>query len=451
MENIGMPGIVAKSEKKQPDQVFETADEVAAFLDRLWPLPRSITGEGVRASHDILGEILPLHRIEVPSGTRCFDWTVPKEWIVREAYVVTPTGERILDFGENNLYLVNYSMPFRGRMTRQELDSRLFSLPDMPEAVPYRTSYYKEDWGFCISQKQRDSLAEGEYEVVVDSDLVDGSMTISECVLPGETEKEVLLSTYTCHPSMANNELSGPLVTALLARRLTALPRRRLTYRFVFQPETIGAIATLQRIGDHLRENLVAGYVVSCVGDVGSFTYKRSRRGDTLADRACEYILATSGHPFEIIDFHPMGSDERQYCSPGFDLPVGVLTRSLPATYPQYHTSLDNRDAISFEAICESIDMYYRLCLLLDRNRVYQNQVMYGEPHLSKYDLYPTLGGSADTRFEVGDILWLMSLADGSRDLLAIAERSGSEFDRLAELAQRCVEAGLLKAEEVEA
>jgi aminopeptidase-like protein len=441
--------MVIKVGKERPDRTFETADEVAAFFDRLWPLPRSITGEGVRASHDILGEIVPLQRTEIPSGTRCFDWTVPKEWIVREAYVVTPTGERILDFSENNLHLVNYSMPFRGRMTRRELDSRLFSLPSMPEAIPYRTSYYKEDWGFCISQNQRDSLAEGEYEVVVDSNLVDGSMTISECVFPGETEKEVLLSTYTCHPSMANNELSGPLVTAFLARRLAALPRRRLTYRFIFQPETIGAIATLHRIGDHWKQLLVAGYVISCVGIPGPFTYKKSRRGDTLADRACNYILANPSHPFEIIDFHPTGSDERQYCSPGFDLPVGLLTRGLPATYPQYHTSLDNRDVISFEAICESVDMCYRLCLLLDSNCIYQNQVMYGEPHLSKYDLYPTLGGSADARFGVEDILWLMSLADGSRDLLAIAERSGLEFDRLAELAKRCVEVGLLKAEEV--
>ena len=434
--------------KEQPDRVFETPDEVAAYFDRLWPLPRSITCEGVRASHDILGEIVPLQRTEIPSGTRCFDWMIPKEWIVREAYVVTPAGDRILDFSENNLHLVSYSMPFRGRMTLQELDSRLFSLPHMPEAVPYRTSYYKEDWGFCISQNQRDSLAEGEYEVVVDSDLVNGSMTMSECVLPGETKQEVLISTYTCHPSMANNELSGPLVAAFLARRLAALPKRHLTYRFVFQPETIGAIATLQRIGDHLRKNLVAGYVVTCVGDTGNFSYKRSRRGDTLADRACEHILANSGGPAKITDFRPMGSDERQYCSPGFDLPVGVLSRSEPGTYPHYHTSLDNRDVISFEAICESIDMYYRLCLLLESNRVYRSQVMYGEPHLSKYDLYPTLGGSADAYFEVGDILWLMSLADGSRDLLAVAERSGSEFGRLVELAQRCVEAGLMKEEE---
>ena len=424
-----------------------TPAEIASYFDRLWSLPRSITGDGVRKTHDILGEILPLERIEIPSGTKCFDWTVPKEWAVREAYVMSPKGERLFDFAENNLHLLNYSAPFRGKMSLRELDGHLYSLPEMPDAIPYRTSYYEEKWGFCLSQNQRDTLVDGEYEVVVDTELIDGSLTISECVLPGETKDEVLISTYTCHPSMANNELSGPLVAAFLGRFLASLPKRRLTYRFVFLPETIGSIAYLHRCGGHLKDHLAAGYVVTCVGDCGNFTYKRSRRGGTLADRACEYLLSQTDKSFSVRDFAPFGSDERQYCSPGFDLPVGALMRSAPGDYPQYHTSLDNREAVSFEAMAESVDLYTRLCLTLDGNRRYLNQVMFGEPQLGKYGLYPGTGGQNATIPDTADILWLLSLADGNNDLIAIAEKSGVDFDVLASIAERCLEAGLLKEE----
>lgn len=259
----------------------ESIEEIERLLDRLWPILRSITGDGVRETLTILSEVAPLCRIEVASATKVFDWTVPPEWVVREAYVLTPKGERILNVRENNLHLLNYSAPFRGTLSRAQLDAHLHSLPEQPLAIPYITSYYERRWGFCVSQHQRDQLPEGDYEVVIDTEHIQGSLSIGEAVLPadGDSEGEVLISTYTCHPSLANNELSGPLVAAFLHRRLSRWPSRRLTYRFVFAPETIGAVAYLSLRGEHLRESLLAGYVVTCVGAGDRYTLKRSRRG----------------------------------------------------------------------------------------------------------------------------------------------------------------------------
>lgn len=426
--------------------VRETPAEVAGYFDRLWPLLRSLTGEGVRKTHDILGELVPLERLEIPSGTICFDWTVPPEWVCREAYVIAPDGRRVLDVRDHTLHLVNYSMAFRGTLSREQLDEHLHSLPDMPDAIPYVTSYYEPRWGFCLTQRTRDELSEGNYQVVVDTEHVAGSMTISHAVLPGETADEVLISTYTCHPSLANNELSGPLLAAFLYRRLDALPRRRLTYRFVWLPETIGSLAYLARYGEHLRERLVAGYVASCVGDGGTFTYKRSRRGNSLADRAVEYVLARIGdrRP-RLLDFEPIGSDERQYCSPGFDLPMGLLGRSIYGTYREYHTSLDNRDFISFEALAESVDVYLAVLGVLDANATYRRTVPYGEPQLGRRGLYPTLGGPRQRDEQLAALLWLLNLADGQHDLLAMAERSGIELPALDRAARNCLEAGLIQ------
>lgn len=419
-------------------------DEIEQYFDRLWPILRSITGEGVRRTHDILSELVPFERIEVPTGTQVFDWTVPREWVVREAYVVRPDGERILDVRENNLHLLNYSAPFRGRVSRRELDEHLYSLPDKPDAIPYVTSYYNERWGFCVRHAERERLPDGEYEVVADTELVDGSMTLSEAVLPGESDREVLISTYTCHPSLANNELSGPLVAAFLFRRLAALERRRYTYRFVFLPETIGSITYLSLRGEHLREKLVAGYVVTCIGDPGPFTYKFSKRSDTLADRAAEFVIrrhAPDGAQF--LPFFPTGSDERQYCSPGFNLPVGSITRTIYARYPEYHTSLDNRDFISFRAMAESVDLYFEVCRVVDGNRRFRNLSPYGEPQLGKRGLYAPVGHA------LGDlnlaVLWVLTYSDGEHDLIDIAERSGLPFALIVEAAVRCQEQGLLE------
>lgn len=427
----------------EPPGPPETPEEIAHYFDRLWPLLRSITGDGVRQSHDILAELVPLERLEVPSGTAVFDWTVPKEWVVREAYVVTPDGRRILDVRDNTLHLLNYAAPFRGELSRSQLDAHLYSLPEQPEAIPYVTSYYAPRWGFCLPHSQRRSLPEGQYQVVVDTAHIDGSLTLSETVLPGESDEEVLLSSYTCHPSLANNELSGPLVAAFLYRRLAHWSRRRLSYRFVFLPETIGSLAYLQLRGEQLKRHLVAGYVVTCAGDDAPFTYKRSRRGDSLADRAALHVLAALKDA-RVRDFFPEGSDERQYCSPGFNLPVGSLMRSVYGTYPEYHTSLDNRDFVSFTAMQGSVNVYERILRALDLNKTYRNLSPFGEPNLGKRGLYPSRG-TAQPKERVSATLWLLNLSDGEHDLLRIAELSGIDLTVLDAVAQDCLRAELLE------
>lgn len=423
-----------------------TPVEIAGYYDRLWPLLRSITGDGVRKTHDILSEIIPLERYEIPTGTTVFDWQIPKEWVVRQAHLTDPGGRRILDVWGNNLHLLNYSIPFRGTVTRAELEEHLYSLPELPEAIPYVTSYYAPRWGFCLSQRQRESLPDGDYEVVIDTDHIDGSLTLGEAVLPGEEKGEVLLSTYTCHPSLANNELSGPLVTAFLYRRLAALKRRRLTYRFVFLPETIGSLAYLNMRGEHLREHLVAGYVVTCAGDSGPYTYKRSRIGDSVADLAAVHVLCSNAAIEKtVLDFFPdRGSDERQYCSPGFNLPVGSLMRTMYGQYPQYHTSLDNRDFISFEAMCETINLYYQIMLVLEMNITYRNLMPFGEPQLGRRGLMPTVASRGGPQ-ETAAIRWLLNFSDGENDLLSISARSGLGMGLLHLAAQKCLEAHLLE------
>ena len=422
----------------------ETTAELERSFDRLWPLLRSITGDGLRASLEILAEVLPLQRIEVPSGTAVFDWTVPQEWRVHAAYVVAPSGERILDVAVNNLHLVNYSISFRGTLSRAKLDEHLHSLPEQPQAIPYVTSYYAPRWGFCLPHEQRCALGDGDYEVVVDTEHFDGSLSIGEAVLPGSEPREVLFSSYLCHPSMANNELSGPLVTAYLYRRLAAMPERRHTYRFVLAPETIGSLSYLNVRGEHLRERLIAGYVITCVGIDVPFVYKRSRRGDSLADRAALGVLAQRQQEFRDLEFFPDGgSDERQYCSPGFNLPVGSVIRAVYGTYPQYHTSLDSKTLISFDALQETIDVCEELVAALEQNRSFKRVTPYGEPQLGRHGLYPTLG-TRDASRVVSALMWLLNYADGEHDLLWIASRSGHSVNELAAAAAQAHDAGLV-------
>jgi aminopeptidase-like protein len=426
----------------------DLAPDIARVFDRLWPLMRSLTGEGVRATHDILGEIAPLRRIEVPTGTQVFDWTVPQEWIVREAYVIDPAGHRILDVRDHTLHLLNYCAPFRGEVTRAELDEHLHSSPDQPDAIPYVTSYHEHRWGMCLPHRQRLALPEGRYQVVIDTAFADGALTISEAVLEGESRMEVLFSVDTCHPSMANNELSGPLVAAFLCRMLSKQPRR-LTYRFVFLPETIGSLAYLQLRGSLFRERLLAGYVLTCIGLDKPLTYKRSRRGHSLADRAAEYALGRGeGAPAEVIDFTPasFSSDERQYCSPGFNLPVGAISRGRIGEFPEYHTSRDNRDLVSFASMSQTVHALAGICDVLDANVTFKNLLPSGEPQLSKRGLYPTLGAPRDRRAAIDATMWVLNQSDGGHDLLAIAERSGIDIHVLAERARACREAGLLAA-----
>jgi len=418
----------------------ESASDIEAVFDRLWPLPRSLTGPGVRASLDILSELHPLERLEVPSGIRVFDWTVPDEWRVASAYLVAPDGRRVADFQDNNLHLVGYSRPFRGRMALAELQAHLHSLPDRPTAIPYRTSYYEPRWGFCLADSQRRTLPEGEYEVVVDTELKPGSLTIGEAVLRGETDAEILLSTYVCHPSLANNELSGPLALAFLMRRLAARPRRRLSYRFVFLPETIGSIAYLSLRGDHLKRRCRGGYVVTCCGDAGAFTYKRSRRGDVASDRVVRRVLG--GKPHEIIPFRPdEASDERIYNSPGFELPIGSLMRTMYGRYPEYHTSLDDKSVISFPALQETVDVLEAAVDRFEARRCFRPGAG-PEPQLGRRGLYPS---GPDAWPQISRQYWLLHYADGEHDIEDIAEMSGHSASDLRSTLESLISAGLIR------
>lgn len=398
--------------------------EIENYFDRLWPICRSITGNGLRESLKIIQELVPLKLHEVPTGTAVFDWEIPKEWNISEAYIITPEGKRIADLAVNNLHVVNYSIPVNREISFGELKKHLHYIEEMPDAIPYITSYYKETWGFCVSYNEFKTLnEEGTYKVVINSSLTNGSLTYGECVLEGETEEEILFSTYLCHPSMANNELSGPLVQAFLYRQIAALPVRKYTYRFVFAPETIGVIAFLDRVGMHLKEKLIAGYVLTCCGDNGSFVYKQTKNPGSLTDKVAQHILKHQSVPFEVIPFSVGGSDERQYCSPGFNLPVGSLTRSMYQRYKEYHTSLDNKSFISFDAIKQTISVYLKFVEAFELNNTYTNVIPYCEPQLGKRGLYPSSVGPTDQRTALHRMMHLITWCDGENDLLSISEK----------------------------
>lgn len=418
------------------------------YFDRLWPICRSLAGSGFRESLDILGEVIPTTRLRFPTGMSVFDWTVPKEWVPRDAYFVDPRGVKHAQFKEHNLHLLGYSAPFAGRMPLSELKQHLFSLPEQPAAIPYLTSYYRERWGFCLSHDELQSLPNGEYDVVVDTALVEGHIEVGEAVLPGHTDDEILFTTYLCHPSLANNELSGPLVLAFLYEQLAARADRRYTYRFAVMPETIGAICYLHERGDYLRRHLTAGYVLTCIGDAGPITYRSSRRGNTVADRAASLVLRGHG-AHEILPFDAFeGSDEKQFCSPGFDLPVGSVMRTRNYRYPEYHTSLDNKALISFPAMRVVIDVLLRITSALEANTMWANTVKFGEPQLGKRGLYSSLGGDHDLQQSTRALLWVLNLADGTRDLLAIAEQSGLALDLVSAAAAELARTGLLERHE---
>lgn len=392
------------------------------LLHRLFPICRSITGEGIRRTLRIIQEYVPLQFATIPSGAEIFDWQVPLEWNIRDAYVKNSEGERVIDFRKSNLHVVSYSAPVRRRMTFGELSQHLHSLPSQPDAIPYLTSYFEEDWGFCLTHRQLTEMVDDEYEVCIDSRFDQGGIELGECVLSGETDQEILFSTYCCHPSMANNELSGPIALALLYDYLSSLPTRRHTFRFYFGPETIGALAFLHLRGNHLIRKLTAGLVVTCCGDRGGFTYKKVRRPDNALDKAVLHALKHSQTPHTIVPFTPTGSDERQYCSPGFNLPVGSLMRSMYRTYPEYHTSLDNLDYVSASSLVETVRVCANIVHVLENNLAYENLRPFGEPHLSKYGLHATLGGQKDQDLRSRRIRHLLNYSDSKHDLVDIAE-----------------------------
>ncbi|WP_433250249.1 DUF4910 domain-containing protein [Streptosporangium sp. CA-135522] len=420
--------------------------EMHALVERLYPLCRSITGDGVRRTLEIVGESVPLRIHEVPTGTEVLDWTVPREWNIRDAYIKDASGARVVDFARSNLHVVGYSVPVSATMSLRELRGHLHTLPEQPDLIPYRTSYYAETWGFCLSENTLAGLPDGDYEVMIDSTLADGHLTYGEHVVPGQVSDEVIVSCHVCHPSLANDNLAGIVVATELARRL-AEARPWYTYRFLFMPGTIGAITWLARNQERVGR-VKHGLVLACAGDSGALTYKRSRRGDAEIDRAVRHVLRTSGRPHEIVDFSPYGYDERQFCSPGFNLPVGSLTRTPYAGYPEYHTSADNPDFVSLEAMTDTLEACWEVTRVLERNRHYVNLSPYGEPQLGRRGLYGSLGGRSDTKQAQMAMLWVLNLSDGEHSLLDIAERSDLPFAAVADAAQALRGAGLVKEQQ---
>ena len=419
-------------------------EELYKLVAELYPICRSITGDGVRRTLEIVErELGGLEVSEVPTGTQVLDWTVPREWNVRDAWVADAAGRRVVDFQASNLHLVSYSVPVRATIGLAELREHLFTLPDQPDWVPYRTSYYAERWGFCASQRLVDSLPEGDYEVCVDTTLADGHLTYGEHLVEGQTQDEVLISCHVCHPSLANDNLSGIAVASRLARLLGQGGRPRYSYRFLFIPGTIGSITWLARNQDNLGR-VRHGLVLSGVGDPGGFTYKRSRRGDTGIDRAVAHVLGSSGRGHQLVDFSPYGYDERQYCSPGFNLPVGRLGRTPFATYPQYHTSADDLDFVGPVQLQESLQVCQEIVEVLEGNRRYLNLFPKGEPQLGRRGLYGSIGGRSDAEERQMAMLWVLNLSDGDHSLLDVAERADLPFAQVADVAAVLEEAGLL-------
>ena len=415
--------------------------ELHEMIAQLYPICRSITGAGVRQTLDQIAEQIPLVVHEVPTGTRVFDWVVPKEWNIRDAYIKDPDGNKIVDFKKSNLHVVSYSVPVRKRISLAELRDHLHTLPDNPDWIPNRTSYYKETWGFCLSHKTLEELKEGEYEVCIDSSLVDGQLTYGECILNGTRPDEVLISTHVCHPSLCNDNLSGIAITAFLARFLKTCSLSH-TYRFLFIPTTIGSITWLAR-NESRVSRIKHGLVLTCLGAPGGFTYKKSRRGDAAVDRACHYVLKGTGQPFEVLDFTPNGGDERQYCSPAFNLPVGVLMRTAHGHFPQYHTSADNLEFVTVQALGDALDKVLSIIEILEADRPYLSTNPKCEPHLGKRGLWLSGDWPFGSAYQQ-PLLWVLNYSDGEHSLLDIAERSGLPFDSVKQAADVLVKCSLL-------
>jgi aminopeptidase-like protein len=413
------------------------------LAEELYPICRSITGDGARRTLAIIGRQIPLQLSEVPTGTQVFDWTVPKEWNVRDAYIKPVGGERIVDFKKSNLHVLNYSTPIHTILKLSELKPHLFTIPERPHWIPYRTSYYQENWGFCLTDAQLHSLEDGEYEVCIDSSLDDGSLTYGECYLPGASPQEILISSHICHPSLANDNLSGIAVSTFLAKSLAG-QQLRYSYRFLFIPGTIGAITWLAR-NPEAAQRIRHGLVLTCIGDRGGFHYKQSRRGDAEIDRAAAVVLRHLDEPAEVIPFSPYGYDERQYCSPGFNLPVGCLMRSIWGTFPEYHTSADNLEFIHPTQLAGSFRVCASIIDLLEKNRYYRNENPFCEPQLGRRNLYRGTGGAGLSE-EINARLWVLNCSDSTHSLLDIAEKSGLSFSTISAAAEVLQESGLLTA-----
>jgi aminopeptidase-like protein len=417
-------------------------EEMFQLIERLYPICRSLTGAGVRQTLNVLQEHIPLVIQSVPSNTDVFDWTVPKEWNVRDAYIKNSKGERIVDFNQSNLHVLSYGIAVRKKVSLAELKAHVFTLPDHPDWIPYRTSYYQEQWGFCLSHHQLQALADEEYEICIDSSLEEGHLNYGEYFLPGQTDGEILISTHICHPSLANDNLAGIAVATFLAKHLP-FKERRYSYRFLFTPGTVGSITWLS-LNEHRVSKIKHGLILACVGDPGKIHYKNSRRGNAEVDRAALQVLKDSGAPYEIVPFSPYGYDERQFCSPGFNLPVGCFMRTPHGQFPEYHTSADNLQLVRPESLEDSFDQCMSIFDVLEINQSYVNQCPKCEPQLGKRGLYGNIGGSAHGKTAELAMLWTLNYSDGKNSLLDIAEKSGLSFASIKEAAIRLLEQGLL-------
>lgn len=422
-------------------------EQMYQWASDLFPICRSLTGNGVRQTLAYLQNLLPelvIH--EVPSGTKALDWVVPDEWNISDAFIADDAGNRVVDFKKSNLHIVGYSEPIDEILTLDQLEKHLFSLPDQPDAIPYITSYYKRFWGFCLSHRQRKTLRPGNYHVKIDSRLEPGHLTYGELLIPGETDQEILLSTYVCHPSMANNELSGPVVTTAIAQWIKNLPNRRYSYRILFTVETIGSIVYLSKHLEEMKQKTIAGFVVTCVGDNGAYSYLSSRLENTLADRAARHVMEKQIGGYKTYNFLDRGSDERQYCSPGIDLPVVSVMRTRYGDYPEYHTSLDNLSLISPEGLQGGYEVIQKCIAVIEANRTYKMNVL-AEPQLGKRGLYPSIGTKYSSD-EIRNMMNFIAYCDGQNDLLSIAQKIDVYLGDLLGIIEKLQDSGLLQCQD---
>lgn len=429
------------------ETVIDTGISMHKLCEKLFPICRSITGDGFRKSLAIIKNDVQLDDLqffEVATGTQCFDWEVPEEWNIKDAYIITPDGNKICDFKVCNLHVVGYSTPINQKISLEMLQNHLYSLPNQPDAIPYITSYYQKRWGFCITEQQRAMLKPGSYQVYIDSELTAGSLTYGEMIIAGETEQEVFLSSYLCHPSMANNELSGPVVTAFLAKWLLSLPSRKYTYRIIIIPETIGSITYLSRHYKTMKENIIAGFNITCVGDDRAYSYLPSRTGDTLADQVAKHVLAHTHPEYVSYSFLDRGSDERQYCSSGIDLPVCSIMRTKYGCYPEYHTSLDDLELVTASGLLGSYRVLKKAIQCLESNETLATTVL-GEPQLGKRGLYPTIG-TKEGEAKVQNMMNFLAYCDGVSSNLEIAEKIKVPLWELVDIINQLKAEQLLKS-----
>lgn len=416
--------------------------EMYQLAENLFPICRSITGDGVRKTLGILKEYIPLEIFEVPSGTQVFDWNIPEEWNIRDAYIMDMNGNKIIDFKQCNLHVIGYSVSIDQVISRVDLMDHIYTLPEQPDAIPYITSYYSKHWGFCISEKQKQNLVEDQYRVYIDSTHHMGSLTYGEVLIPGKVKDEIFISTYICHPSMANNELSGPVLATYLTRWLLS-EERYYSFRIIFIPETIGSITYLSKNYEKMKSNIIAGFNLTCVGDDRCFSFLPSRKGNTLADRVGELVMQSFDNQFKRYSYLDRGSDERQYCSPGIDLPVVSLMRSKYAEYPEYHTSLDNMDLISVEGLQGSYDLHKTCIEVLEANRFYKITCLC-EPQLGKRGLYPSLSTKESGEL-VRDMMNVIAYLDGELDIIDISKLTGVNPLKVIEIINTLSEKNLIK------